>query len=106
MSFRLLARLKSLSSLASTSTTSILLMSAYSFKLDFTSEDAPELVVGFARSLNDMFVGQSLLWRARTAFILLGLLFGYGIYRSFTGGRNGQLQSGNISQTLYLYYGH
>jgi ethanolaminephosphotransferase len=56
--------------------------------------------------LNDMFVGQSLLWRARTAFILLGVLFGYGIYRSFTGGRNGQLQSGNVSHSPYLYYGH
>lgn len=101
LSFRLLARLKNLPSLASTSITSVLLMSAYSFKLDFTSEDAPELVVGFAKSLNDLLVGQSLLWRARTAFILLSLLFGYGIYRSFTGGRNGQMQSGNNSLPMF-----
>ncbi|KAG8353699.1 GPI ethanolamine phosphate transferase 2 [Fusarium venenatum] len=105
MSFRLLARLKSLPSLASTSITSVLLMSAYSFKLDFTNEDAPELVVGFAKSLNDLLVGQSLLWRARTAFILLGILFGYGIYRSFTGGRNGQLQSAYLFHHLYTIFG-
>ncbi|KAF0642608.1 hypothetical protein FPSE5266_08630 [Fusarium pseudograminearum] len=105
LSFRLLARLKSLPSLASTSITSVLLMSAYSFKLDFTSEDAPELVVGFAKSLNDLLVGQSLLWRARTAFILLGILFGYGIYRSFTGGRNGQMQSAYLFHHLYTIFG-
>ncbi|KAF5663684.1 ethanolaminephosphotransferase [Fusarium heterosporum] len=105
MSFRLLARLKSLPSMVSTSITSVLLMSAYSFKLDFTSEDAPELVVGFARTLNDLLAGQSLLWRARTAFILLGVLFGYGIYRSFTGGRNGQLQSAYLFHHLYTIFG-
>ncbi|CAJ0540613.1 Ff.00g076380.m01.CDS01 [Fusarium sp. VM40] len=105
MSFRFLACLKSLPSMASTSITSVLLMSAYSFKLDFTSEDAPELVVGFARTLNDLFVGQSLLWRARTAFILLGVLFGYGIYRSFTGGRNGQRQSAYLFHHLYTIFG-
>lgn len=95
LSFRMLARLKSLPSMTSTALTSVLLMSAFSFKLDFTSEDAPELVVGFARGLNELFQGQSLVWRARTVFIILAIFSAYGTYRSFTGGRNGQLQSGN-----------
>ncbi|KAF4984548.1 hypothetical protein FZEAL_282 [Fusarium zealandicum] len=105
LSFRLLACLKRLPSLASTSIISVLLMSAYSFKLDFTSEDAPELVVGFAKTLNDMFQGQSLLWMARTTFVLLGVLFAYGTYRSLTGGHLAQEQSAHLFHHLYALLG-
>ncbi|WAO91006.1 GPI ethanolamine phosphate transferase 2 [Fusarium falciforme] len=105
LSFRMLARLKSLPSMTSTALTSVLLMSAFSFKLDFTSEDAPELVVGFARSLNELFQGQSLLWRARTVFTILAIFSAYGTYRSFTGGRNGQLQSAHLFHHLLTLLG-
>ncbi|KAM5353787.1 hypothetical protein ACJ41O_000437 [Fusarium nematophilum] len=105
LSFRLLARLDKIPYLAGTSLTSVLLLTAYSFKLDFTSEDAPELVVGFARTLNDMFQGQSLLWRARTTFILLAIFTIYGVYRSLTGGRTAQMQSAHLFHHLYTLLG-
>ncbi|KAF5024635.1 hypothetical protein F66182_3399 [Fusarium sp. NRRL 66182] len=106
MSVRLLRLLKNLlPSLASTTITSALILSAFSFKLAFTSEDAPELVVGFAKFLNEWFVGQSLLWRARSTFILLGILFGCGLYRVFTGGKKGQEQSAHLFHHLYTLLG-
>ncbi|RYP93064.1 hypothetical protein DL770_000810 [Monosporascus sp. CRB-9-2] len=62
--------------LISGSLVSGLLLLALSFKLAFTMEDAPELVVGFARRLVDVFVfegGPDLVTRARAVFIGLGL---------------------------------
>ncbi|RYP89339.1 hypothetical protein DL769_000094 [Monosporascus sp. CRB-8-3] len=62
--------------LVSGSLVSGLLLLALSFKLAFTMEDAPELVVGFARRLVDVFVfegGPDLVTRARAVFIGLGL---------------------------------
>ncbi|KAK7751347.1 major facilitator superfamily transporter protein [Diatrype stigma] len=53
-----------------------LVLLTLSFKLAFTIEDAPELVVGFARSTADIFVpdgGPDLVTRARAVFIGLGL---------------------------------
>ncbi|KPM37598.1 GPI ethanolamine phosphate transferase 2 [Neonectria ditissima] len=76
LSFRILSRLDSLPYFAATSLASLLLTSAFSFKMDFTSEDAPELVIGFAHTFNQMFQGQSLLWKARTVFGLLATLWG------------------------------
>ncbi|RYP56412.1 hypothetical protein DL771_011893 [Monosporascus sp. 5C6A] len=62
--------------LISGSLVSGLLLLTLSFKLAFTMEDAPELVVGFARRLVDVFVlegGPDLVTRARAVFIGLGL---------------------------------
>ena len=53
-----------------------LVVLALSFKLAFTDEDAPELVVGLARTLADVFVpegGPGLVARARAVFLALGL---------------------------------
>ncbi|OTB02277.1 hypothetical protein M426DRAFT_322854 [Hypoxylon sp. CI-4A] len=50
-----------------------LVISAMSFKLAFTNEDAPELVVGFARTLVNMSDGPSLVNRARAVFLVLGV---------------------------------
>ncbi|XXH04428.1 hypothetical protein Hte_010843 [Hypoxylon texense] len=57
-----------------------LVTSALSFKLAFTNEDAPELVVGFARTLVNMFDGPSLVNRARAVFLGLGLTSMYPLY--------------------------
>ncbi|CAJ2506873.1 Uu.00g080590.m01.CDS01 [Anthostomella pinea] len=54
--------------------------SALSFKLAFTNEDAPELVVGFARTVTSMLNGPSLLTRARAVFTGIGLMSLYPIY--------------------------
>ncbi|CAM1510342.1 Fc.00g006770.m01.CDS01 [Cosmosporella sp. VM-42] len=102
ISFRMLGRLDGLPYIAATALTSVLISSAFSFKLDFTSEDAPELVVGFAEKLNDLFQGQSLLWRARTTFILLGTLAGYGVFRTITGGRGARLNATQLLHYLYI----
>lgn len=63
--------------LVSGSLVSGLVLLALSFKLAFTGEDAPELVVGFAKSLADVFVpegGPGLVTRARAVFIGLGFI--------------------------------
>ncbi|KAI1102668.1 alkaline phosphatase-like protein [Jackrogersella minutella] len=57
-----------------------LVMSAMSFKLAFTNEDAPELVVGLARTLVNIFDGPSLVNRARAVFLGLGLTLIYPLY--------------------------
>ncbi|KAI1134922.1 alkaline phosphatase-like protein [Hypoxylon sp. FL0543] len=54
--------------------------SAISFKLAFTNEDAPELVVGLARTLVGIFDGPSLVNRARAVFLGLGLISIYPLY--------------------------
>lgn len=105
LSFRILSRLEGLPYFASTCLASLFLTAAFSFKLDFTSEDAPELVVGFAHSLNQIFQGQSLVWRARTVFGLFAILWGYGVYRTLTGGRAAQIQSANLFHLLYTVLG-
>jgi ethanolaminephosphotransferase len=102
LSFRTLSYLNGLPYYAATSLSSVLLTTAYAFKLDFTREDAPELVVGFARSINEVFQGQSLLWRARTVFLLLAALWAFGVYRAMTGPRAAQTQSGKALNSLYF----
>ncbi|KAK7403190.1 major facilitator superfamily transporter protein [Neonectria punicea] len=105
LSFRILSRLSRLPYFAATSLASLLLTSAFSFKLDFTSEDAPELVVGYAHSFNQIFQGQSLLWKARTVFAVLGVIWVYGMYHTLTGRRAAQTQSANLFQLLYTVLG-
>lgn len=85
VSFRILPTLQGLPYVVSTGLTSLLISTALSFKLAFTVEDAPELVVGFARVLHSMFQGQSLLFRARLIFGLISLSGAFAAYRSLTG---------------------
>ncbi|KAI0481686.1 alkaline-phosphatase-like protein [Xylaria cf. heliscus] len=54
--------------------------SAVSFKLSFTRQDAPELVVGLARILADFFDGPSLVTQARAVFMGIGLTAIYPLY--------------------------
>ncbi|KAI0440176.1 alkaline-phosphatase-like protein [Xylaria telfairii] len=54
--------------------------SAVSFKLSFTKQDAPELVVGLAKILADFFDGPSLVTQARAVFMGIGLTAIYPLY--------------------------
>ncbi|OAQ95849.1 hypothetical protein LLEC1_00272 [Akanthomyces lecanii] len=95
--YQMLPSLESIPFIAATSITSVLISSAFTFKLAFTAADAPELVVGFAKTLNDKFEGQSLLWRARVVFTVLSLLSIFAMVRGVSGGRHAK------SATLLLH---
>jgi ethanolamine phosphate transferase 2 subunit G len=62
-----------------------LVASAISFKIAFTNEDAPELVVGPMHSLLDLLGGASLVARARAVFLGLALVTAYPVYLVFVG---------------------
>lgn len=57
--------------------------SASTFKLAFTHEDAPELVIDSLEQANAAFHGLSLVFRARIVFIGLGGTAGYALYHAF-----------------------
>ncbi|WYZ40365.1 hypothetical protein EsH8_IV_000706 [Colletotrichum jinshuiense] len=59
---------------------SALILSAFTFKLAFTNEDAPELVTGLPATVNTIFQGISLVTRARTVFAGIGVTAGYSAY--------------------------
>ncbi|TQV92331.1 hypothetical protein V2A60_007020 [Cordyceps javanica] len=101
--FQMLPSLESIPSIAATSSTSVLISSAFTFKLAFTAADAPELVVGFAKTLNDKFEGQSLLWRARVVFIVLGLLSAFAIVRGVAGGRHARLATRLLHELITIF---
>ncbi|KAF8859626.1 GPI ethanolamine phosphate transferas-like protein 2 [Acephala macrosclerotiorum] len=54
------------------------------FKLAFTHEDSPELMVGIAKSMADSEVGVSLVARARVVFIAIGLALIYTLISGFS----------------------
>lgn len=64
-----------------------LVLAAFTFKLAFTNEDAPELVAGFARALIDLTYGGSLVVRAQAIFVGLTLATACVIYFIVTGNR-------------------
>lgn len=80
----------------------LLFSATLAFKLAFTAEDAPELVVGFARNLLDMVQGPSLIFRARIIFGLLTALFGFAVYRAKVGGPQATQSAGKFSLSLYI----
>lgn len=98
VSFQILPGLEGLPYIAATGLTTILVTAAFSFKLAFTMEDAPELVIGFAKTLLDTFDGQSLLFRARLVFALMAAAGGFAVYRSLTGGVQAPKSSGKPPQ--------
>ncbi|KAL9473876.1 hypothetical protein ACSS6W_008256 [Trichoderma asperelloides] len=75
----------------------LLFSATIAFKLAFTAEDAPELVVGFARTLLDILQGPSLIFRARIIFGLLTALFGFAVYRAKVGGPQVAQSAANLS---------
>lgn len=101
--YQMLPSLESIPFIAATSITSVLISSAFTFKLAFTAADAPELVVGFAKTLNDKFEGQSLLWRARVVFIVLSLLSTFAIVRGVSGARHAKSASKSAAQAMHSF---
>ena len=85
VSFHILPSFDGLPYIAATGLTSVLITSAFTFKLAFTAEDSPELISGFTEILLRAFQGQSLIFRARLVFGLIGLCAVFGIYRSLIG---------------------
>ncbi|KAL6850872.1 major facilitator superfamily transporter protein [Amphichorda felina] len=65
VSFHILPSFDGLPYIAATGLTSVLITSAFTFKLAFTAEDSPELISGFTEILLRAFQGQSLIFRAR-----------------------------------------
>ncbi|PHH92552.1 hypothetical protein CDD83_6831 [Cordyceps sp. RAO-2017] len=63
-----------------------LVSAAFTFKLAFTAEDAPELVLGLTKKLNDALKGPSLISRARVVFLLLAALALFALYQGRRGG--------------------
>ncbi|KAI0971133.1 alkaline-phosphatase-like protein [Xylaria arbuscula] len=57
--------------------------SAASFKLTFTKQDAPEVVIGIARFFADLFDDPSLVTQARAVFMGIGLVAIYPFYLLF-----------------------
>ena len=90
----IIPNLQPLPLVAVTAATSVLVTSAFAFKLAFTGEDAPELVVGVAKMLHDTFQGQSLLLRARIVFGIISALVVVGVYHAMTGGPKAARSSG------------
>lgn len=74
----------------------VLVVSASTFKLAFTHEDAPELVVESLGRVNTALQGLSLVTRARITFVGLGGTAVYAIYRVFRKTDNAG-QAGKIS---------
>ncbi|OAA34419.1 Alkaline-phosphatase-like, core domain protein [Metarhizium rileyi] len=101
-SIQLMSSLHDLPYVAITSVTSVLVSSAFTFKLAFTAEDAPELVTGFAKNINDTFHGQSLLSRARVVFAVLLLLSSFAIYQASKGGSKA-ISSAKLIHHLYTF---
>jgi ethanolamine phosphate transferase 2 subunit G len=106
--FRTTAHVKGLPTPVSAALVSVLVLSAFSFKVAFTNEDAPELVVGFAKSANDALQGWSLVARARLVFFGLGAAAVYSVYNHFQNhGRPSDLtgrSSSNFSSSYADYF--
>jgi ethanolamine phosphate transferase 2 subunit G len=69
--------------------TGVLISLAFSFKVAFTNEDSPELVVGAVRSVNDLLHGPSLVARARLVFSGTAALACFAVYAHFTSDSRG-----------------
>ncbi|KAG6159098.1 hypothetical protein E4U37_004400 [Claviceps purpurea] len=99
-SLQLMSSVHDVPYLVVTSFTSVLASSAFAFKLAFTAEDAPELVTGFAKTLNEVFYGQSLTSRARLVFLLLAAVACFAVYQA----RRGDAKAISSAQLLHHAY--
>ncbi|KAK2594433.1 major facilitator super transporter protein [Conoideocrella luteorostrata] len=99
-SLQLMSNIHDMPYVVITSITSVLASSAFAFKLAFTVEDAPELVTGFAKKLNDAFRGQSLLSRARVVFMILLAVACLAAYQARKGGARA------LSSAKMLHHGY
>lgn len=78
--WELMADLDGIPTIISGSIVAGVVTSAVSFKLAFTKQDAPELVVGLAGFFADLFDGHSLVTQARAVFMGIGLTAIYPLY--------------------------
>ncbi|KAK5997425.1 GPI ethanolamine phosphate transferase 2 [Cladobotryum mycophilum] len=101
VSFQILPLLSDMPFFIATGAISILASTSFKFKLAFTAEDAPELVVGFARNLLDIFQGGLLISRARIVFGLILMLSGHAAYQAKTGGIRSSQSSAFLLHHLY-----
>ncbi|TGJ86138.1 hypothetical protein E0Z10_g2663 [Xylaria hypoxylon] len=83
VSRELLSNLDGIPTVISGSVVAGVVISAVSFKLTFTKQDAPEVVVGLARFFADLFDGPSLVVQARAVFMGIGLVAIYLLYQLF-----------------------
>ncbi|KAF4506391.1 hypothetical protein G6O67_006481 [Ophiocordyceps sinensis] len=86
--FRMLVDLRGIPVVVASSLSLSLVMAAFTFKLAFTAEAAPELVAGLAKKLNDSLEGPSLTSRARVVFMLMTVLAGVAVYQRKRGRRH------------------
>jgi ethanolaminephosphotransferase len=90
-----------------------LVLAAFTFKVAFTLEDAPELVTDFVRRLLELNFtrGASLVDRARTVFIGLGLLAALTVFfilarRRISVGQNGMPSPCSVPHHPHSSYRH
>jgi len=86
LAFRISAHLRpsTPSPLVSFAAGAVLAIAAFDFKVAFTVEDAPEIVVSWVAGLHGMFLGLSLVARARAVFAGSGAVAGWVVYQRFT----------------------
>lgn len=85
---QMLLDLRGIPAVVALSLTLLLVSAAFIFKLAFTAEDAPELVAGLAKRLNEALRGPSLTSRARIVFLLMAVLAAVAMYQRNRGGRH------------------
>ncbi|KAI0506792.1 alkaline-phosphatase-like protein [Xylaria bambusicola] len=79
--------------------------SAVAFKLTFTKQDSPEIVVGFARFFADLFDEPSLVTQARAVFMGIGLVALYPLYLLFfQPNKSAKIQAMHVLHHLYTLF--
>ncbi|GKT73265.1 GPI ethanolamine phosphate transferase [Colletotrichum tofieldiae] len=77
---QILRKLRGLPRALAIATSATVVLSAFTFKLAFTNEDAPELVTGLPATLNALAQGLSLVTRARAVFAGVAATAAYSAY--------------------------
>ncbi|KAF4783318.1 GPI ethanolamine phosphate transferase [Colletotrichum scovillei] len=95
---QLLRKLRGLPRAAVTAASALLVLSAFTFKLAFTNEDAPELVTGPLATLNTLTQGISLVTRARLVFAGIGAA---ALYSSYLALSNPKTEARHTSPLLH-----
>jgi ethanolamine phosphate transferase 2 subunit G len=78
-----------------------LVLMAFTFKLAFAREDAPELVVGWPRKIAEFTEGATLIARARAVFVALGIALAVVVFYGATRRTLSRKLSGTMPTFLY-----
>ncbi|OLN81583.1 GPI ethanolamine phosphate transferase 2 [Colletotrichum chlorophyti] len=84
ISTQIFRRLRGIPPALSAIISAALVLSAFTFKVAFTHEDAPELIIGVPATVNVAFQGLSLVTRARIVFAGISVTAGYSSYLALT----------------------